>query len=87
MIAAEQDVGHRSSAEDAGAGVVGVIQGRSVVERVLLGRALVAQDPGHQATDRLDDAQGRELASGQDEVTYRELIPLQLVRIRSSKPS
>src|SRR5262249_28317015 len=73
VVAGEQHLGHRETAELGRTGVARRLE-EAVGERFLVGRGRIAEDAGDEAGDRVDDRHRRHLAAHEDEVADRELL-------------
>ena len=77
VVAVEEDFGDRQAAELAGAGVVGIFQAAVGPERFVDRALRVAQHPGHQPHDGVDDDHRRDLAAREHVVSDRERLGLE----------
>ena len=68
MVAAEQDVGHRHAAKDAGAGVLRVLEFSSLAVRFFGEAFRITEHARHVTNYRIDHNHGRHLAAIADEV-------------------
>ena len=78
MVAREEDLRDRPPAEAGRPRVVRVVETRAL-ERILLRRALVAENPRDEPYGCLDHRHGGKFAPGEDEIAHRDRLQVQLL--------
>ena len=77
VIAAQENLGNRTAAVDARAGVLGIFESSIRAERFVDGALVIPEHTGDQPHDRVDQDHRGDFASGEDIVAHRDQLRLE----------